>query len=171
MLDISLLWGPISVPQVVSRTNGLESSFSGKNILIWGIILGKTELEKRKDSKSLACLFFVCTKFFFFHLTYNSKLSKQNSFKEEWAGIQNCKCNKRFYLRVCHELPQIVLDFTINHSIYWNLIYTLHLHALTVNINLYSGCSFHHLLGQGSYGKRKYLGDTSQITYQINWRS
>lgn len=99
-------------------------------------------------------VYFLSVPSFFFHLTYNSKLSKQNSFKEEWAGIQNCKCNKRFYLSVCHELPQIVLDFTINHSIYWNLLYTLHLHALTVNINLYSGCSFYHLLGQGSYGKK-----------------
>lgn len=63
-LDVSLLWIPISVPQMVSRTNGLESSFSGKNILIWGIIPGKIELERRKDSKSLVCFFFVYTMFF-----------------------------------------------------------------------------------------------------------
>lgn len=109
------------MPQVVSRTNGLESSFSGKNILIRDIILGNIELERRKDSNLLLVYFFVCTKFlfiFYFHLTYNYRLSKQNNFKEEWAGIQNCKCNKRFYLNICHELSQIVLDFIRNHSIY-----------------------------------------------------
>lgn len=89
VLGVSLLWVPISVPQVVSWTNGLESSSSGKNIVIWDIIPGKIELERRKDRKSLVC-FFLFVPFFLPYpviLSYPSRTTSNMSSRYSWPWM------------------------------------------------------------------------------------